>query len=352
MRQVDGDDVAELVRSARAEARALVHAELVEQFATSYRAAVRDTAEPATPDTALSSAPTTPGPTATPPGPTATPSGATVTPPGPTATARSAAAAPAARDEEPTTGDGWYVYALARADAVDGLTGRTGIDGVDTIVVEGAGVAAMTAELPIAQFRAAEREPDLAEDGWLANALRAHDRVVAEAFDAVPLLPLRFGAMYPDRDAVVTMLRAGADELRAELDRLAGSAEWSVKAFSEAPAEPAEPLPPDPSPSDGTGWMTHQLRTATAREHRQRQRAAAAIAIGDRLAGYARDTWQRRAADNDPARPVLDTVYLVDDDARVDFLGELEELRRRELRLTVSGPNPAYHFVRLGADDG
>jgi hypothetical protein len=210
----------------------------------------------------------------------------------------------------------------------------------------------MSAVLPIAPFRAAEREPDLAEDGWLANAVRAHDRVVAEAFDAVPLLPLRFGTMYPDRDAVVEMLRTGADELRAELDRLAGSAEWSVKAFSEAPAEPVEQLPPDPGPSDGTGWMTHQLRTATAREHRQRQRAAAATAIGDRLAGYARETWQRRGADNDPTRPVLDTVYLVDDDARAEFLRELEELRRRELRLTVSGPNPAYHFVRLGAGDG
>lgn len=335
MRQVDSDDVAELVRSARAEARALVHAELVEQFASSYRAALRDAAEPhdAPPAEADPARPAPP---------------------------RSTAAAGTTGDESeavrpsepPEAGDGWYVYALARADAVDGLTGRRGIDGVDTTVVEGPGVAAMSAVLPIAPFRAAEREPDLAEDGWLAHALRAHDRVVAEAFAAVPLLPLRFGTLYPDRDAVVSMLRTGADELRAELDRLAGSAEWSVKAFSETPAEPADQLPPDPGPSDGTGWMTHQLRTATAREHRQRQRTAAAAAIGDRLAGYARETWQRRAADNDPTRPVLDTVYLVDDDARVDFLGELEQLRRRELRLTVSGPNPAYHFVRLGVDDG
>ncbi|MEV0842463.1 GvpL/GvpF family gas vesicle protein [Actinocatenispora sera] len=336
MRQVDGDDVAELVRSARAEARALVHAELVEQFASIYRAAARD---------AIGSA--VPGEDG--PGTARREESGAARREVPATVVRDAPGA-ARRDEE--TGDGWYVYALARAEAVDGLTGRTGIDGVETTVVEAAGVAAMSAVLPIAPFRAAEREPDLAEDGWLAHALRAHDRVVAEAFDAVPLLPLRFGTLYPDRDAVVSMLRTGADELRAELDRLAGSAEWSVKAFSEAPAEPVEQPSPDPVPSDGTGWMTHQLRTATARQHRQRQRTAAAAAIGDRLAGYARETWQRRGADNDPTRPVLDTVYLVDDDARVDFLGELEELRRRELRLTVSGPNPAYHFVRLGADDG
>jgi len=60
-----------------------------------------------------------------------------------------------------------------------------------------------------------ERVPPsyLNEKGWLAKAVRAHDRVVRRVFAQVPLVPLRFGALFAGRDELADELASPIKEI-------------------------------------------------------------------------------------------------------------------------------------------
>lgn len=256
--------------------------------------------------------------------------------------------------EAPSPGDrAWYVYAVARSEDLADFAGMTGIDNEAVHAVLAGRLAALASEPELAGFQAAEEEPELSEEGWLARALRAHDAVVAHAFAAAPVLPLRFGALYPTRDDVVEMLRSRADDLTAEIDRLAPTSEWDVKAYVGAlAAEGSTPPEPADEASGGAAWMQQRRNAAVARETVREQRTRLATEIGEQLAEHARDTYLRsETADADPDRPALDAVYLVDRIDQDRFLAVVDRLRDRYsddiLRLAVTGPLPVYHFVRL-----
>src|SRR4051794_25589075 len=129
---------------------------------------------------------------------------------------------------------GCYVYAVTAGSGASAATAETGVTPggqVDVVAVDG--LAAVVNDVDIAAVRRGCDEADVSDSGWLATAVRAHDRVVVAAFRSAPSVPFRFGVVYPDRAAVASMLRDHADELRAELDRLAGRAEWNVKVFAD-----------------------------------------------------------------------------------------------------------------------
>src|SRR6185312_12858707 len=94
------------------------------------------------------------------------------------------------------------------------------------------GISAVVSDVDIEVFRAGAAEADVTEDGWLAAAVRAHERVVLGAFHSAPTVPMRFGIVHPDERTVRSLLRDHADDFRAELERLDGAAEWSVKVFA------------------------------------------------------------------------------------------------------------------------
>lgn len=62
------------------------------------------------------------------------------------------------------------------------------------------------------------------------EALTAHTDVLQRALEYGPVLPLRFGTMVPDADALKRdLLTARNDEMRARLDSLAGKAEFRLR---------------------------------------------------------------------------------------------------------------------------
>jgi hypothetical protein len=252
----------------------------------------------------------------------------------------------------------WYLYAIARISDISGPAGVEDLPGVEGRRVElitSDDLAAVAAEVPLAGFRASGDEPDLSPDGWLHKAVRAHEAVVERLCTRATALPFRFGALYPSRDHARAVLRERAGQLRAELDRLDGCAEWGVKVRTTEPEPGREEPPTAADATDGTEWMLRRREAAAARQESQRRHSRVGQEVDDALSRHAREGVVRAAArPGEPGALVFDAVYLVPHSAEADFQDALGEIGSRypdeDLRLELTGPWPPYHFVDLPAD--
>src|SRR3954465_3630302 len=110
-----------------------------------------------------------------------------------------------------------YVYGVARSDVAPSV--GAGVAGGDVRLVRHRGIAALVSDVPSAGGRARARD------------LLAHSDVLQSAFAAGTVLPLRFGTVFADDDAVANELLGDRhDALERLLDELDGTAELSVRA--------------------------------------------------------------------------------------------------------------------------
>lgn len=250
------------------------------------------------------------------------------------------------------------VYAVARRDEVVGLglADLVGVEDRPVTLVQSADLAAVAASVPLERFRALgapEGEPDLGEGGWLAAAVRAHERVVERVFTHATVLPFRFGALYRSPEDVAAVLAEHGGGLDEELRRLDGTAEWGVRAYLEGNRGVAEvERCADGGGVTGTEWMRLRREEAALRSAARQARHVVAEDVHEVLARRARDCVVRPHPRRDTADvPVLDGAYLYGrgDEARIaaDTSGLSQRHAGSGLRLQVSGPWPPYHFVRL-----
>jgi hypothetical protein len=207
---------------------------------------------------------------------------------------------------------------------------------------------------------------DPASEGQVALAatpenLWRHERVVEAVCAAGPALPVRFGTVLPDADAVTHALRTRYDTLLQDLRRLGDKREVTVTALwtpeSDATAQrdrsPGDSGPPgvDTSSMDRRPGLAY-LRGRQA-EYR---RAEEAHERAEALAHDVRDKLRPLAVDCHlsvcPAeRLAVRAVFLLDSARMPAFAGVFEELRQRhrEARFLLSGPWPPYSFVASSA---
>jgi Gas vesicle synthesis protein GvpL/GvpF len=334
-------EIESLVADADRRARSLVCEELAQRFAEDYRATVARWL--ATPPSGL---------TCDPADEPARRSPAEETMPEPPPT-------PSSRPSRPTGDTAWYLYAIVRSDDLARTVGVADLAGVEDRPVEVVSMdnlAAVTAEVPVDGFRASGDDPDLSADGWLHKAVRAHEHVLERLCVQVTALPLRFGALYPSRDQVRAVLRARAEHLHAELDRVDGAAEWGVRARAPEPVHGREEPPSAEDASDGTQWMLRRRQASQKREHARLLRANIAAEIDNDLSPHARETVIRACSrQGDPAAVAFDAVYLVPRSAQNRFHEAVDAVAARHadegLRMEVTGPWPPYHFVQIPTED-
>lgn len=187
--------------------------------------------------------------------------------------------------------------------------------------------------------------------------LTGHERVLDALVDAaVPVAPMRFGAVVADAHAVTDELLAPHEEHFAELLRdLAGRAQFTLSgSYVEEPVlrEVLEEYPQLRELQDEISGLApeqayhHQLRlgemiVAALKDKRHDDGAD----ILDVLTPYAVDVVVREPA---PADGVVDAAFLVADGRRDDFDAAVEECGSRfagRVRLRLLGPVPAYDFV-------
>jgi hypothetical protein len=234
---------------------------------------------------------------------------------------------------ETTPAVGWYVFGVVPSDA-ESAPG--------TSLVEQGGLAAVAAEVSLAEFGEDALPERLNDRAWLEEKARVHEAVLESFVGVVPVVPLRFGAIYHDLADVRRMLADRAGHFEVVLERVRGRVELGVKAWFD-PARVARPA------------------AATGREYLQRRRdelssardaASLAASAHERLAALAEGAVvnrpQPRELTGRDEQMLLNAAYLVCEDGD-DFAREVarlgEETAAAGLSFELTGPWPPYNFA-------
>lgn len=234
-----------------------------------------------------------------------------------------------------------YVYAILAS----GMAPPAGLQGLHDRPVE----FVQYEELSAATSLIARESPEITAE----DALR-HEAVVEVLQGQAPILPVRFGTVLPDCQALIRALAEGYAALRADLARLAGTVEYGVTVLWKSPIaettreEPAAPAsrPDDISKTNGPGRQYLQARLA---EH---QRDAAwraqardiAATMDSRLRPHSLESrWTIRPGSRIAAR----AAYLLQHETAEAFQEAFEACRSTlpDYRFLLSGPWPPYTFV-------
>jgi len=239
-----------------------------------------------------------------------------------------------------------YVYGITWAEGASNRRGA-GVGGADVKVVEHGELAAIVSPVGGDRVRAKRRD------------LVAHMDVLQRAFDAQPVLPLRFGTVMRGRSDVVDDLLAGRyEELVALLQRLQGLAELRVGATYVERAILAEVVQGD----QRLVRLSEATRDAGAEADPLRVQLGEAVARGlaarrERDAdAFARDLLPRsRDAVLEEPRTELEVLrasFLVDRSEIPAFDARMDEMARNEkgrVEFTYTGPLPPHSFVSLAS---
>ena len=244
-------------------------------------------------------------------------------------------------------GGGIYVYGVATP-ASDLVLPDAGIGepAAPVRTVSHETLVALVSPLPVQRVRATR-----------AN-LGAHLRVLQEAMDTATVLPMRFGVVFPDEDAVrAELLVARRAELEELARRLAGHVQLDVRAFYDEDALLREVVAEDEAVS-GLRERVRTLPPDAAHFDRIRLGELVAGAVAEKRAHDERSILERlqplaadvRVEDGLSERVAFKGAFLVARDAAARFDAALDELAQglsARMRFKVVGPLPPHSFVEL-----
>ena len=235
-----------------------------------------------------------------------------------------------------------YVYCVTRASHPLPLHGAVGVGEHAPAfrLVREQDLVAVVSDAP-AHLRAKRRD------------LVKHDAVIGRVYAAGTVLPMRFGMIAPDDEAVRMELRSGARRYDELLSRINGHVELNVKGVHAEEALLRDVL----LQNDGLRAQKHALRAAGGGCHQDKvafgeQVAAAVAERSARDAGQVIARLQPHAARVRRGPPVdgcfVNVSFLVASGARPDFDGALSRLRGElpgYASVELYGPLPPYSFV-------
>ena len=150
---------------------------------------------------------------------------------------------------------------------------------------------------------------DLDDEARLERLVRMHNELLVGSLEEGAVVPFRFGTTFADRTALDDWLERHREALAAELERLRGTAEWSVEPLGRMPDV------------DAAEYLGARLATTVKPGLRERLAAASEDAAGD--------------------------AYLVAKSRQDEFGAAVAALEAEGYELRVTGPWPPYSFARL-----
>jgi hypothetical protein len=255
---------------------------------------------------------------------------------------------------------GHYVYGVVASDTSlpTDLIGVEPTAGVRRI--EENGLVAIVSEVRLAEFDESALRENLNDVAWLEEKARAHEQVLEAALDVGAVVPLRLCTVFIGEDQVRTMLARERVALIDALERLDGRAEWGVKAYADRNAVEREAIAREEEDEGegevaaGTAYMNRRRAEARARAEVEEIADEWGRGIHGRLAAIASEALlnplQRPELSGREGEMFLNGVYLVSD-AEAPMFATLvavlaDDLDRRGVEIDLTGPWPAYNFVK------
>lgn len=255
---------------------------------------------------------------------------------------------------------GLYLYGIVQANVR--ITGDlAGVDARhEVFLLEGNELAAVVSSVSLEEFGEEQLRENLNDVAWLEEKARAHEAVLEAMLESTTVVPTRLCTIFRDEKQLREMMGREGAALFDALERLEGKSEWGAKAFAEsgaldrAAAERAGEQAGEGALSPGAAYMDRRRREARAREEAEEIADGWAQQIHERLARGAAEALlnplQRREVSGHEGEMLLNGVYLVED-GNVEQLRELaaklgEEYRERGVSIELTGPWPAYNFVK------
>jgi hypothetical protein len=238
-----------------------------------------------------------------------------------------------------------YVYGIVESTAR--APKASGIGGAPLAVVAGDGAAALVSDLPDGEVRMGRDE------------VLMHAEVLDQALAQGTVLPMRFGVVMDGSDDVRRqLLERHGEDLRNQLNDLAGKVELNVRAVYEEDVVLREVVSEDPEiarlrevvrdRSEDAAYYERIRLGELAAKAVERRRERDAHAIIDLLAPATLAVDVGAPAHE---RVVITASFLVERE-RVDAFDELLEAVARELfgriRFKLTGPRAPHSFVELG----
>jgi len=240
-----------------------------------------------------------------------------------------------------------YVYGVVPAAAA--APGGAGIGGASVETVVGRQAAAIVSDVPDGELEAGRAD------------LMVHARVLEEALEGGVVLPMRFGVVLPNADAVRDeLLERHRDQLVSQLAELDGKVELHLRVVYEESALMTQVVNSNPEiarlreslrdvPEDATYYERIKLGEMVA-EAVNRSRDTDAGQIIDALAPLATAVDVR---DLDHERVVVGASFLVERKRMAEFDRAVDDLGRERagrMRFKYTGPLPAHSFVELSVE--
>jgi hypothetical protein len=237
-----------------------------------------------------------------------------------------------------------YVYGIVRK--ATRPPSHRGIGDAPLQLIGDDGAAALVSELPTERLEMGREE------------LLTHARVLEEALDSGPVLPMRFGVVLKDPDAIRRdLLEPHRNELVSQLEQFDGKVEMRVRVtYDEEPL--MREIVRDNSeitrmresirgkPEAATYYDRIRLGELIA-DAVERKRYAEGQQILDLLAAGATAV---EVADPAHERVVLDASFLLERKRLPEFDDLVERIAREQaerLRVRLTGPLPPHSFVQL-----
>ncbi|MFJ8822915.1 GvpL/GvpF family gas vesicle protein [Streptomyces sp. NPDC102467] len=237
-----------------------------------------------------------------------------------------------------------YIYGIASADHPSLPTGMEGIGDPARKVrlVEEGALTAIVSDAPD-DLRPKRRD------------LLAHQNVLSESGGGGAVLPMRFGSIAPDDDAVAMVLAERAEHYHERLRALEGKVEYNVKAQHDEAAVLHRVM----AENAEIRTLTEANRQAGGGSHEERLRlgemVVAAVQGREAQDAVALQRLLEPSADAVSTGPestgwLANLSFLVDTKAVEHFLAAVETVRSdyAHLELRVNGPLPPYSFVEPG----
>ena len=122
---------------------------------------------------------------------------------------------------------GIYLYCLKRPGAAKELRSAAE-DGLTVNTLEVRDVAAVFRHVPLDEFQGESAEARFREPSWVIQRAINHERIVEEAMETSPVLPVRFGSVFSSVRALAEYLERGHDTISEFLSYVADKEEWAV----------------------------------------------------------------------------------------------------------------------------